>query len=72
MHRFDHGGQPGRIDTIIDGAVNILWFPYLTVAQAMGHHGGRSAQWLLLAANSLLWGLVLYVFLAAFWRRLTR
>jgi hypothetical protein len=72
MHRFDHGGEPTLIDAFSDAAVNILWFPFLTVARATGIHGGGPAEWLLFGANSILWGTVLYFLLAALWRRFTR
>jgi hypothetical protein len=72
MHRFDHGGEPTFIEIFSDTAVNVLWFPFLTLARLTGIHGGGPAEWLLLSANSILWGTVLYFFLTALWRRFTR
>ena len=72
MHRFDHGGEATLIDTLSDAVVNILWFPFLPLARVTGIGGGGPAEWLLLGANSILWGVFLYFLLAAFWRRFTR
>jgi hypothetical protein len=69
MRSMDSGEMPGVIDRLSNVGADILLFPFTQVA-ALTHVSG-SVEWLLLFANSLLWGIFLYtVFLGC--RRLVR
>lgn len=59
LERFDAGGDPTIVDAILNGVVNVLWFPLLQFAHANGIHND-AAEWILVIANSVLWGLGLY------------
>jgi len=59
MERFDSGGKSTMVDGILHGIVNVLWFPLLQFAQAFRIHND-AAEWVLVIANSVLWGFGLY------------
>ncbi|MDB6125951.1 MAG: hypothetical protein JWQ71_4944 [Pedosphaera sp.] len=71
MGRFESGVAPSLFGRVCDVAVDILWFPFMWVGGLLGIGKGR-AEWLLLIANSLLWGVVLYGLLLLLKRFLVR
>jgi hypothetical protein len=55
---------------IASAAVEVLWFPVPALAQAarsIGYHPSPLTQWLLLLANSALWGLVVALLITRLW-----
>ena len=69
---FESGAVPSLFDRTCDLAVDVLWFPFLPVAHVLGVEGPGLAEWLLMVANSVLWGAVLCVLLTVFARLLRR
>jgi hypothetical protein len=59
MVRFDRNEGPGAIDRLIELAVATLWFPMFQVGVA-AQVRNNTAEWLLVFANSALWGVFLY------------
>ena len=66
LGRFDSGAAPSVFDRTCDLALDVLWFPLLRVAHVLGIEGSGVAEWLLMVANSVLWGAVLYGLFAVF------
>ena len=60
LGRFDSDAAPSLFDRTCGLAVDVLWFPFLPVAHVLGAEGSGVAEWLLMIANSVLWGAVLY------------
>jgi len=56
LGRFESGAVPSLFDRTCDLAVDVLWFPFLPVAHVLGVEGPGLAEWLLMVANSVLWG----------------
>jgi len=59
LGRFDTGEMPSVVDRISDVAVDVLWFPVAPIVER-AHFTVHWIEWLLLFANSLLWGCLLY------------
>ena len=71
MNRFDTGTMPGMFDKVCNVAIGTLWCPFVQDAQA-GHYGrGSFVELILFFANSLLWGIILYMVFWG-WKRLLR
>ena len=68
LGRFNNGAAPSLCDKTCDLAVDVLWFPFLRVAHILGVEGPGVAEWLLMLANSVLWGAALYALFAVFAR----
>ena len=69
MSRFDTGEMPGVFDKVCDVATDVLWCPFVQIAQVAHLGDGSLAEWILFFANSLLWGIILYLFFWG-WKRL--
>jgi hypothetical protein len=59
MARFDSGEMPGALDRFSDIAADVLWFPFMQVAEALHVKGPGSVELVFVFANSLLWGIFL-------------
>jgi hypothetical protein len=60
LGRFDSGTPPSLLDRVLDGAVDVLWFPLVWLWDLLGVRGPGLAEWFILVTNSLLWGLAFY------------
>jgi hypothetical protein len=60
LGRFDTGLEASRFDKACSGAVDVLWFPFVWAGGLLHVQGPGIAKWLLMIANSLLWGVALY------------
>lgn len=56
MARFDQGGEPGIAERLVDGAATLLQFPLVLLARSLPIGGTGQWGWLILLANSALWG----------------
>lgn len=63
MSRFDSGAGPSTLDRIADGAAAVLSFPLLPLLHALQVHIPGPTGWLLFVANSLLWGVAVWLLL---------
>jgi hypothetical protein len=70
LGRIDSGAAPSLIDRTCDLVVDVLWFPFLQVANVLGVERPCAAEWLLMVASSVLWGAVLYGVFVVFARLL--
>ena len=61
MSRFDSGADPSALERVADVAFTVLSFPVLPLVNAGLFHVPGRAGWLVFAANSLLWGLALWL-----------
>ena len=61
MSRFDSGADPSALERVADVAFAVLSFPVLPLLRAGHFHVPGRAGWLVFAANSLLWGLALWL-----------
>lgn len=70
MKRFDFGGEPSLVEVITHSTADILFFPGYQIAVAGGIHNDI-AEWLLVIANSMLWGTAMYFTFLLFLKVLT-
>lgn len=56
MERFDHGGDPGRLEQLCNGCLMVLSFPLTLVASLSPIRLPVLLQFGMVFANSLIWG----------------
>jgi len=72
MSQFDTGQMPSLLDRACDTAVDVLWFPFMQIAEVVHIRGPSLSERLLFWACSLLWGMLLYAVIVGIrylWRR---
>jgi hypothetical protein len=59
-HSFETGEPPPLAERLVDGAVQVLWFPYSDACDRFGLWQVQPLTGALWLANSILWGVGLY------------
>lgn len=68
LARFDHGGDPTLAERLFEACATLLQFPLVLLVRSLPVGGSGQWGWLILLANSVLWG----VAATAVWRLMAR
>lgn len=56
LARFDHGGDPTLVERFLEACATLLQFPLVLLVRSLPVGGSGQWGWLILLANSALWG----------------
>ncbi|MBU6275094.1 MAG: hypothetical protein KGQ61_00490 [Planctomycetes bacterium] len=68
LARFDHGGDPTLAERLFEACAMLLQFPLVLLVRSLPVGGSGQWGWMILLANSALWG----VAATAVWRLMAR